>query len=248
MVFPFFCFFVLLTNKNTLLSSSRGKDGLENEIMLLHLFEMQDRNSTKPSVRLKPRPEQVNNARDSISTLSNYSDGTLNVPNLTGTRASLDFVHKHPEINLLRDQTFSTNLCRTEPVYSSRNNSDNRSNTRHQDLAYIFPFNSHVTKSEPTTRSSSTECEKDLPSNFSVVDIIGQNQDLDKFFGSAVSLDEENVREKDLLSRPQSSQGIISNKSSCNLNNDNILEFEKLFERLELSPTHSTAACIANLR
>lgn len=216
---------------------------------------MQDRSSTRPTLRLKKRSD--NAARNFMPDSQIYNQSALPSSNLIGLQASFDFAHKNPDLNLTREPILSSAhppslscLNTPECISSKRNKPDSRSN-RLQNHPSTIPFNSHITKSGLMARSNSTDYEKDSSSNLSMIDIVGRGPDLNGFFVPAVSLDAESMREKQLSARAQSSISTDINTAtnhSNNLHNNNILEFEQLFQRLELSPTNDAAACIANLR
>lgn len=157
--------------------------------MLLHLFEMQDRNSAWASLCLKQRSDEIQDTKNSLSRIQNYNTSALNCSDTMGARASLDYVHKHPELdssggeqNLSRRQLPSclSHLCKAFPLSTSPNKSDNPSNSRYQDLANIMSFNNQVTRSEPNTRSNSVDCDKDqICSNLPAADPISRNRELD---------------------------------------------------------------------
>lgn len=156
--------------------------------MLLHLFEMQDRNSAWTALCMKPRSDELHDARPSLSSLPSYNSSPLHRPDSMGAHASLDFVHKHPELESPASEHQNrqlaaglSRLCQAQSTSNGRTKSDNPPAGRHQDIASIFSFNaSQETRSEPTTRSSSLECEKDqIDDSLSAADLISRNRDLD---------------------------------------------------------------------
>ncbi|XP_016844823.1 uncharacterized protein LOC100121202 isoform X1 [Nasonia vitripennis] len=244
-------------------SRLRGNDGLDDEIMLLHLFEMQDRNSAWASLCLKQRSDEIQDTRNSLSRIQNYNTSAPNSSDAMGARASLDYAHKHPELdssgaeqNVPRRQFPSciSHLCKPFPLPTSPNKSDNSANSRYQDLANIISFNNQVTRSEPNTRSNSVDCAKDqISSNLPATDLISRNRELDMSRISdltipTISLDSIKVGKKHLSPRRQSSPASSIHANTSSLENDKILEFEQLLERMELSPTNDAAFRIMNLR
>ncbi|KAJ8687343.1 hypothetical protein QAD02_023137 [Eretmocerus hayati] len=227
-----------------------SRDGLDDEIMLLHLFEMQDRNSAWTSLCLKQRSEDLLDGRNSLASLQNYNASALPCPDSRNARASLDYGHKHPDL----DQSRLSHLCQTPTATHTRVESDCPSNYRFQDLTNLASFSPLQTKSEPTTRSNSADCDRDqICSNLSAIDLISRNRILDisrisDLTVPPLTLDSMKVAQKQLSPRRQSSPASSLNANSNGLENDKILEFEQLLERMELSPTNRAANQIANLR
>lgn len=157
-----------------------SSDGLEDEIMLLHLFEMQDRNSAWSSICFKHHPDEATAAAG----LQHYCSSPLHchtkLPPAAHNSSPSGYVHKHPDREIpvssanagsqnyvdRHNPDFVTRLCQSQSICGSRPRvSRIANNLCHSDVttAAAAPFScSPGTKSEPATRSNSVECEKDF--------------------------------------------------------------------------------------
>ncbi|XP_014214226.1 uncharacterized protein LOC106643567 [Copidosoma floridanum] len=238
---------------------SRGNDGLDDEIMLLHLFEMQDRNSAWTC--LKQRTDEIQDSRNALSGLPNYNASALHCPEPLGSRTSLDYFNKQPDHDSSareqnrhnRRSSYYSHLYQMQLDPNNRVVLDEQPDFRYQDLSTLMSFNTQVTKSEPTTRSNSIDGDKNqVSSNLSGIDLNSRSRDVNATQISDLAVPNLSLESKKgglkhlplkRLSTPASSMN-----TNSNLENDKIIEFERLLERMELSPNDSTTPSIANLR
>ncbi|EFN67872.1 Tripartite motif-containing protein 37 [Camponotus floridanus] len=235
------------------------------EIMLLHLFEIQDRNSAWTSLCLGQQTDENCESRSSLASLRRRSSSPLYnaVMQPTSTTA---YSHKHPELDTAACIDLNLNSDKKHPIiantlhhsqpqttYSAKTKYDQLpSFCRSELVAVTMPSGSQITRSEPATRSNSIDCERDI-SKLPVVnkinhDIESPNLRLDLIVPN-VLLDSNKIMSKHLLSRRQSSP---SSSTNMNLKNDNskIFEIDQLLEAIHLSSESQkdTAASSANLR
>ncbi|KYN29017.1 E3 ubiquitin-protein ligase TRIM37, partial [Trachymyrmex cornetzi] len=221
------------------------------EIMLLHLFEMQDRNSTWNSLCLGQQADRRCDSRSSLASLRRHSSSPLhcNAPAQSTTPAV--YSHKHPELDTAACNDLNLNIDNKHPncafhhsqpqALCSANTKLNRlPNICQSELAATIASSSQIsiTRSEPATRSNSIDCENDI-SKLPVANKI--NQDIESprlrldLIVPNVLLDSNKIMSKHLLSRRQSSP---SSSTSMNLINDSnkMFKFDQLFEAIQLSP------------
>lgn len=229
------------------------------EIMLLHLFEIQDRNSAWNSLCLGQQVDGGCDSRTSLelANLRRRSSSPLhcNVP--AQSTATAVYSHKHPELdtavcndlNLSTDNKAHPNCVfhhsQPQMVCGTAKLNRHLSSICQSELAATLGSGSQITRSEPATRSNSIDCENDIP-KLSVANKISHDVEsarlrLDLMVPN-VLLDSNKIMSKHLLSRRQSSP---SSSTSMNLINDNskIFEFEQLFEGIQLSPSSQKNAC-----
>lgn len=149
--------------------------------MLIHLFEMQQRkfawsNPTlwsSPLV-LKHRPDENCDSRNTVSNLQHSGSSLVNREAGTPPQTIANHKYKHSELDTLcsgqeypdRQQSSSiSQLCAPQPANSRRIELTQAENACQRDVSRAIPSGSQSTRSEPTTRSNSVDCEKDVPPN-----------------------------------------------------------------------------------
>ncbi|XP_076387093.1 uncharacterized protein LOC100879152 isoform X4 [Megachile rotundata] len=235
----------------------RGNDSLEDEIMLLHLFEMQDRNSAWPPLCFNN--QHVDDTCDARASLTNlhHNSSPLHCNATLPTHGSSTFSHKHRELDSVCNEQFSdkrstcpSHLCQPQMMCNGRSKLSQLSNICQQDVSGLIACGSQ-TRSEPATRSNSIDCEKDLP-KISVANKMNHEVETTRsdLIVPSVVLDSNKIVSKHLLSRRQSSPSSSSNVSIVNNENSKIFEFEQLLETIQLSPISQkdTASCFNKLR
>lgn len=218
------------------------------EIMLLHLFEMQDRNSAWNNLCLGQQTDGSCDSRSSLASLRRHSSSPLhcNVP--MQSTATAVYSHKHPELDTAVCNDLSTDnkhpncafhhsqpqaLCGIKAKLLNR-----LPNICQSELPMTIASGSQITRSEPATRSNSIDCENDIP-KLPVVNNISHDVESSRLrldlIVPNVLLDSNKIMSKHLLSRRQSSP---SSSTSMNLINDNkkIFRFDELLEAIQLSP------------
>ncbi|KAG5322098.1 TRI37 ligase, partial [Acromyrmex heyeri] len=220
------------------------------EIMLLHLFEMQDRNSTWNSLCLGQQADRSCDSRNSLASLRRHSSSPshCNAPVQSTTPAV--YSHKHPELDTAACNDLNLNIDNKHPncafhhsqsqaLCGAKTKLNRLPNICQSELAATIASSSQIpiTRSEPATRSNSIDCENDIP-KLPVANKI--NQDIESprlrldLIVPNVLLDSNKMMSKHLLSRRQSSP---SSSTSMNLINDSskMFEFDQLFETIQLS-------------
>ncbi|XP_015439600.1 PREDICTED: E3 ubiquitin-protein ligase TRIM37-like [Dufourea novaeangliae] len=234
----------------------RGNDSLEDEIMLLHLFEMQDRNSAWTSLCFNQHVDDTSDSRTSLTSL-HHSSSPLHCNTTLPTHGSSSFSHKHHEVDSAYNEQFSdkrstctSHLCQPQMMYNGRLKLGQVSNICQQELSGLIACGSQ-TRSEPATRSNSIDCDKDLP-NISVVNKINHEVETSRsdLIVPNVVLDSNKIVSKHLLSRRQSSPSSSANVSVIGSENSKVFEFEQLLETIQLYPISQkdTASCFNKLR
>nr|XP_033326823.1 E3 ubiquitin-protein ligase TRIM37-like isoform X1 [Megalopta genalis] len=233
----------------------RGNDSLEDEIMLLHLFEMQDRNSAWTSLCFNQHVDDTNDSRTSLTSL-HHSSSPLHCNSTLSTHGSSSFSHKHHELDSACNEQFSdkrstcpSHLCQPQMMCNGRSNLGQLSNMYQQDVSGLMACGSQ-TRSEPATRSNSIDCDKDLP-KISLVNKI--NHEVETSRSDLIVpnvLDSNKIVSKHLLSRRQSSPSSSGNVSVISNENSKVFEFEQLLETIQLYPIpqKDTASCFNKLR
>ncbi|XP_011634045.1 uncharacterized protein LOC105425136 [Pogonomyrmex barbatus] len=215
------------------------------EIMLLRLFDMQDKNSAWNSLCLGQQADGNCDSRSSLTNLQRRSSSPLhcNVP--VQSTATAVYSHKRPELDTATCNDLNLNTGNKHlncAFHHSQPQAFCDSKAKLNRLPSICQSEltasgSQVTRSEPATRSNSIDCEKDLPQlpevNKVNHDVESSRLRLDLIVPN-VLLDSNKIISKHLLSRRQSSP---SSSTSMNLINDNskIFEFDQLFETIQLS-------------
>lgn len=146
--------------------------------MLLHLFEMQDRNSAWTSLCFNQHVDDTSDSRTSLTSLQHHTSSPLHCSATLPTHGS-SFSHKHHELDSACNEQFSdkratcpSHLCQPQIICGERPKLSQLSNICQQEVSGIIACGSQ-TRSEPATRSNSIDCEKDLP-KISVVNKINQ--------------------------------------------------------------------------
>ncbi|XP_029665454.1 uncharacterized protein LOC115236876 isoform X1 [Formica exsecta] len=246
-------------NKDTITDTCRLR-----EIMLLHLFEIQDRNSAWTSLCFGQQADESCDSRNSLASLQRHSSSPLHYNAMMQPTATAAYSHKRPELdiaacndlNLSSDKKHpNTTLHHFEPLApydaTAKYNKKTLPNFyRSELLTATMPSGSQITRSEPATRSNSIDCERDI-SKLPVVNKINHDVEssslrLDLIVPN-VLLDSNKIMSKHLLSRRQSSP---SSSTSMNLKNDNskMSEIDQLLEAIHLSSGSQKDACGTKLR
>lgn len=194
---------------------------------------------------------------------------------------SSTFSHKHHELDATCNEQFSdkrsacsSHLCQPQIVCSGRPKLGQLSSICQQEVSGLIACGSQ-TRSEPTTRSNSIDCDKDLPKvsmankinqeiETSRSDLIVPNGKWNLFrvfnlsylivqydtYTCLVVLDSNKTTSKHLLSRRQSSPSSSANVSVVSNENSKTSEFELLLEAFRLLPISQkdTASCFNKLR
>ena len=234
----------------------RGNDSLEDEIMLLHLFEMQDRNSAWPPLCFNSQHVDDSDSRTCLTNL-HHNSSPLHCNATLPTHGSSTFSHKHRELESVCNEQFSdkrstcpSHLCQPQVMCNGRSKLSQLSSICQQDVSGLTACGSQ-TRSEPATRSNSIDCEKDLP-KMSVVNKVNHEVETSRsdLIVPSVVLDSNKIVSKHLLSRRQSSPSSSTNVGIVNNDNSKIFEFEQLLETIQLSPISQkdTASCFNKLR
>ncbi|XP_076227984.1 uncharacterized protein LOC116434883 isoform X2 [Nomia melanderi] len=234
----------------------RGNDSLEDEIMLLHLFEMQDRNSAWTSLCFNQHVDDANDSRTSLTSL-HHSSSPLHCAATLSAHGSSSFSHKHHELDPSCNEQFSekrstcpSHLYQPQMICNGRSNLGQLSNIYQQEVSGLIACGSQ-TRSEPATRSNSIDCDKDLP-KISLVNKINHEVDASRsdLIVPNVVLDSNKIVSKHLLSRRQSSPLSSANVSVIGNENSKVFEFEQLLETIQLYPIpqKDTASCFSKLR
>ncbi|XP_017882456.1 E3 ubiquitin-protein ligase TRIM37-like isoform X2 [Ceratina calcarata] len=233
----------------------RGNDSLEDEIMLLHLFEMQDRNSAWTSLCFNQHVDDTCDSRPSLTSLQRHNSSPSHYNATLPSHGPSAFSHKHHELDpscneqfIDKRSTCPSHLCLPEMSW----NIHRSKLIPQQEISGLIACGSQ-TRSEPTTRSNSIDCEKDLP-KISTVNKV--NHEVDSSRSDLIVpnvLDSNKIVSKHLLLRRQSSPSSSTNISIIN-NENKIFENNKIFEQLveafQLSPMSpkDTANCFTKLR
>ncbi|XP_011702182.1 PREDICTED: uncharacterized protein LOC105458510 [Wasmannia auropunctata] len=218
------------------------------QIMLLQLFEMQDRNATWNSLCLSQQADGNCDSRGTLANLRRHSSSPLHCNAPAQSAATAVYSHKHPELdtavcndlNLSTDNKHPNCAFHSQPqmLCGAKAKLSRLPSICQSDLAVTMASGSQITRSEPATRSNSIDCENDIPklplANKVNHDVESSRLRLDLIVPN-VLLDSNKIMSKHLLSRRQSSP---SSSTSLNLISDNskIFEFEQLFEGIQLSP------------
>ncbi|CAL7947562.1 unnamed protein product [Xylocopa violacea] len=236
----------------------RGNDSLEDEIMLLHLFEMQDRNSAWTSLCFNQHVDGTCESRTSSSGLQHHNSSPLHCNTTLPNHSSSAFAsHKHHELDATCNEQFadkrstcSSHLCQDHTMWTRRPTLITFDDFYQQEVSGSIACGSQ-TRSEPATRSNSIDCEKDLP-KVSVVNKINHEVETPRsdLIVPSVALESNKIVSKHLLLRRQSSPSSSTNISIISKEHNKIFEFEQLLETIQFSPISQkdTASCFNKLR
>ncbi|XP_011863279.1 PREDICTED: E3 ubiquitin-protein ligase TRIM37-like [Vollenhovia emeryi] len=232
------------------------------EIMLLHLFEMQDKNSAWNSLCLGQQDGGCD-SRSPLASLRRRSSSPLHCSTSMQSTATAMYSHKHPELdtsvcndlNLSTDNKHSNcafHYSQPQALCGAKAKLNRLPGICQSELAATMASGGQITRSEPATRSNSIDCENDIPklpvANKISRDVESSRLRLDLIVPN-VLLDSNKIMSKHLLSRRQSSP---SSSTSMNLINDSskIFEFDQLLEAIQLSPSSQkdATACGAKSR
>ncbi|KAF7414472.1 hypothetical protein HZH68_002961 [Vespula germanica] len=222
-------------------SELRSNEGLEDEIMLLHLFDFQDRTSAWTSLSFNKRASDTSDSRSSLGNTKLQNSGPLYRSAVLPTHPS-GYSHKHHELESCSEQTFPdkhSNYVMHSPqkVCNNKIKLDQVSNNYQQRIFGMPVCGNYVTRSEPATRSNSLDCEKDLSkmSGFNKFNYEVETIRPSDLITPNVILDSNKVVSKHLLSRRQSSPGSPASVSSLNNESNKTFNFERLIESIPLS-------------
>ncbi|XP_015176383.1 PREDICTED: E3 ubiquitin-protein ligase TRIM37-like [Polistes dominula] len=227
-------------------SELRSNESLEDEIMLLHLFDYQDRTSGWTSLSFNKRTSDTSDSRSSISSIKLQNSSPLHHSGVLSTHPS-GYAHKHRELESCSKQTFPdkhSNYVMQSPqkVSNSKIKLDQVSNSYQQKMFGMSNCGDYVIRSEPATRSNSLDCEKDL-SKMSIFNKFNYEVETVRpsdLIAPNVILDSNAIVSKHLLSRRQSSPVSPAN-SSLNSESSKTFNFERLIESIPLSPISNSS-------
>lgn len=142
--------------------------------MLLHLFEMQDRNSPWNSLCLNQQADGSCDSRSSLTNLRRRSSSPLHCNTPMQSTATTVYSHKHPELdtaacndlNLSTDNKQHPNCAfhsQPQMLCGAKVKLNRLPSICQSELATIMASGSQITRSEPATRSNSIDCENDIP-------------------------------------------------------------------------------------
>ncbi|XP_033214708.1 uncharacterized protein LOC117171462 isoform X2 [Belonocnema kinseyi] len=236
----------------------RGSDGLEDEIMLLHLFEMQDRNSAWTSLCFKHHLEDARDPRNSIPPLQHYNPrSSLHCGPSLNPHGSLGYSPKHPELDSSpgkpnfperQESSFVSRLCQSQPICNAMRSSRLSNICQPESTGVLLACSQ--TKSEPATRSNSVDCERDFPDL--LLKSAARTSELDSSGLSDLTV--PSVLSGKKSSKHSASRRLSSPASATNLNgnpeNSEIFEFKQLLDTIQLAPSSQkeATACISKLR
>lgn len=140
--------------------------------MLLHLFEIQDRNSAWTSLCLGQQDESCD-SRNSLASLQRHSSSPLHYNAIMQPTATAGYSHKHHELDTAcNDLSLSSDkkhpnitLHHSEPqaTYDAKAKYNKLPTFyRSELLTATMPSGSQISRSEPATRSNSIDCERDI--------------------------------------------------------------------------------------
>ena len=134
----------------------RKNDGLDDEIMLLHLFNNQDRNSTFASYSLKKSDETAN--LNCFSNSENCKSDDLECNDLMSSLLT-DYSHKHSDVPIAENKNGKEMAQSIMPLNNQTRVNENV--IRCHDMIEFLSLNIPLTRSEPITRSNSADLDKD---------------------------------------------------------------------------------------
>ncbi|XP_046744959.1 E3 ubiquitin-protein ligase TRIM37-like isoform X2 [Diprion similis] len=247
-------------------SRLRRSDGLDDEIMLLHLFEMQDRNSTwsdpslwSSSLGLNRHLDENCDSKNVPATFQHTGSVSMHQGTMTPTHTVANCKHKHSELDVLHagpnfpgphKSRSAAHLCQSQLPSDQRPELTQADNAFHQDSTKAIASGSQTIRSESTTRSNSVDCEKDVTANVSG----SQNADANVSTTSDLMVPDLALGSNKIMSRHasslQQSLPLSVGKTAGDQDRTKISEFEKLLETIQLSPRlqEDTAACLVKLR
>lgn len=136
--------------------------------MLLHLFEIQDRNSAWASLCFNQHMDDSCDSRTSLTSLQHHNSSPLHCNSTLPTHGPSTFSHKHHELDAACNEQYSdkrsacpSHLCQSQILCAGRPKLSQLSNICQQEVSGLIACGSQ-TRSEPATRSNSIDCDKDL--------------------------------------------------------------------------------------
>ncbi|XP_035717788.1 E3 ubiquitin-protein ligase TRIM37-like isoform X2 [Vespa mandarinia] len=234
-------------------SELKTNEGLEDEIMLLHLFDFQDRTPAWTSLSFNKRASDTSASRSSLNSIKLQTSGPLYRSAILPTHPS-GYSHKHHELESCSEQTFPDKhsnyvIHSPQKVCNSNIKLDQVSNSYQQRIFGMPVCGNYVTRSEPATRSNSLDCEKDL-SKMSVFNKFNYEMETIRpsdLIAPNVILDSNKVVSKHLLSRRQSSPASPASVSSLNSESNKTFNFERLIESIPLSSISNSSKLRKNI-
>lgn len=140
--------------------------------MLLHLFEMQDRNSAWNSLCLSQQTDGNCDSRSSLANLRRHSSSPLHC-NTSMQSTGAVYSHKHPELDTAACNDLNLSTDNKHPNCAFHHSQPqalcgvktklNRLPNICPELPITMASGSQITRSEPATRSNSIDCENDIP-------------------------------------------------------------------------------------
>jgi len=138
--------------------------------MLLHLFEMQDRNSTWNSLCLGQQTDGNCDSSSLLASRCHSSSPHRNAP-VQSTTTTV-YSHKQPELNTCNDLNLNTANKHSNCVFhhsqlqalcGTKTKLNQLPSICQSELAATIASGNQITRSEPATRSNSIDCENDIP-------------------------------------------------------------------------------------
>lgn len=142
--------------------------------MLLHLFEIQDRNTPWTSLYLRQQEDESCDSRNSLASLRRHSSSPLHYNAMMQPTATAAYSHKHLELDTAACNDLSLSSDKKHPnialhhsqpqaTYGAKAKYKRLPNfCRSELVAATMPSGSQITRSEPATRSNSIDCERDI--------------------------------------------------------------------------------------
>lgn len=156
--------------------------------MLLHLFDMQDRNSAWTSLCLGQQADENRDLRDTLAYLRRHSSSPLHCNAVVPTSTPAYSSHKHRELDAacnelsLGDRRSDCTLRHFQmpqvPCSAKSNRLPNV--VRQSELTVSTHSGGQTTRSEPATRSNSIDCEDDVSTKLPVVNKVSHDVELPK--------------------------------------------------------------------
>jgi len=142
--------------------------------MLLHLFEMQDRNSTWNSLCLSQQTDGNCDSRSSLASLRRHSSSPLHCNAPVQSTATAVYSHKQPELDTAACNDLNLNTDNKHPncvfhhsqlqaLCGTKAKLNRLPSICQSELAATIASGNQITRSEPATRSNSIDCENDIP-------------------------------------------------------------------------------------
>ncbi|XP_012275066.1 uncharacterized protein LOC105696857 isoform X2 [Orussus abietinus] len=239
---------------------SRGRDSLEDEIVLLHLFKMHDPNMSWTPLCCPHHVKELRDVQNSLGGLQHYSSSPLHCSaTLDSGNSSQGYSQKHLENNSPTStqnlpnrcrSSFVSRLCQSQPTCDSRIMPTHavQPTVCQRDTIQTSTPAVQRTRSEPTTRSNSVDCDKDFTDTSSLSKLANE---ADNSRPNDLTVPNVALGSNKVVSRHLASRRLSSPASSTDVNVDSsdskINEFEQFLGSIHLPPLPEIS-CIAKLR